>query len=104
MQLNYLPFVLLDRIAPNDSRYRPDIRALENGDMKLAASEKHRLEENQRARRRIAEEKNESYTPRYFEHKEAPGTGEMIWSFNGQYWKDRSNKDWSTLKIYEDDA
>jgi hypothetical protein len=31
--------------APTDSRLRPDQRALENGDLDLAAAEKHRLEE-----------------------------------------------------------
>jgi len=46
LQLNYLPEELKDKLPPTDVRLRPDIRALENGDMKLAAAEKHRLEEN----------------------------------------------------------
>jgi hypothetical protein len=33
-------------IAPTDTRWRPDQRALENGDMKLAAEEKNRLKRN----------------------------------------------------------
>lgn len=32
-------------IPPTDSRRRPDMRAYENGDVKLASSEKTRIEE-----------------------------------------------------------
>ena len=42
-------------MAPTDTRRRPDQRALENGDMKLATSEKNRLEEKQRAVRKYRE-------------------------------------------------
>ena len=45
VNLNYLPSKLAKVIAPTDSRFRPDQRALENGEMKLASSEKNRLEE-----------------------------------------------------------
>lgn len=45
LQLNYLPSWLEKSVAPTDSRRRPDQRALENGDLKLATSEKNRLEE-----------------------------------------------------------
>jgi len=43
--MNYLPNTLLPFLPPTDTRLRPDQRALENGDFKLAASEKFRLEE-----------------------------------------------------------
>lgn len=36
LQLNYLTEELKERIAPTDSRLRPDQRALENGDTPLA--------------------------------------------------------------------
>jgi len=45
MQLNYIPKNLEKNLPPTDARFRPDQRALENGDYELAASEKHRLEE-----------------------------------------------------------
>jgi hypothetical protein len=45
LQFNYLTDRLAAKIAPTDSRFRPDQRALENGDFLLAASEKNRLEE-----------------------------------------------------------
>ncbi|XP_061628597.1 oxysterol-binding protein-related protein 2-like isoform X3 [Phyllopteryx taeniolatus] len=40
------------RPAPTDSRQRPDIRAMESGDIDSASAEKERLEEKQRAARR----------------------------------------------------
>ncbi len=55
VNLNYFPRQLKSVIAPTDTRWRPDQRALENGDMKMAVSEKTRLEEKQRAVRRYNE-------------------------------------------------
>jgi hypothetical protein len=55
LQLNYLPNHLVPFLPPTDTRFRPDQRALENGDFKLAADEKHRLEEKQRTIRRYNE-------------------------------------------------
>lgn len=40
---------------------------MENGDLKLAASEKHRLEEKQRAMRKYMEKKGIEYKPAYFD-------------------------------------
>ena len=45
LQFNYLPNEIRDLLPPTDTRFRPDQRALENGDFKLAEAEKHRLEE-----------------------------------------------------------
>jgi len=45
LQLNYLPPGLKERLPPSDSRLRPDQRALEEGDLIKAASEKARLED-----------------------------------------------------------
>jgi hypothetical protein len=55
LQLNYFPRQYKKAIAPTDTRWRPDQRALEEGDMKLAADEKNRLEEKQRAVRKYNE-------------------------------------------------
>lgn len=52
LQLNYLPNWLRGKLPPTDSRFRPDQRALENGDFELASQEKHRLEVKQRAVRK----------------------------------------------------
>ena len=42
--------------APTDSTLRPDLRAMEEGKMALAAEEKHRLEQKQRAKRKLRQE------------------------------------------------
>jgi hypothetical protein len=48
-------------VAPTDTRRRPDQRALENGDMKLATIEKDRLENRQRTFRKYHEAKNKEH-------------------------------------------
>ncbi|CAG8732187.1 2909_t:CDS:2, partial [Racocetra fulgida] len=53
--LNDLPDSLLNWIAPTDSRFRPDQRAMESGLYDLASSEKVRLEEKQRGKRKKRE-------------------------------------------------
>ena len=45
LQLNHLPDELKRRLPISDSRLRPDLRALEEGDITLATAEKLRLEE-----------------------------------------------------------
>lgn len=93
---------LKERLPPTDSRLRPDQRALENGDTEIAIKEKNRLEESQRLRRREYEKSGKSYYPAYYDLVTHEITGEKIWKFNGKYWLDRANKDWSKLsKIYE---
>ena len=45
LQLNYMTEELSQSLPPTDSRRRPDQRALEVGDFKLASAQKHLLEE-----------------------------------------------------------
>lgn len=86
-------------IAPTDTRWRPDQRALENGDMVLAASEKNRLEEKQRAVRKYNEKFNIEHKPAYFEEWANPDDNNQIYYvYNNLYWeKDRPVKDWKRL-------
>lgn len=51
-------------LPPTDSRFRPDIRKMEEGDINLAGQEKDRLEEKQRAARRTMEKRREEWQPR----------------------------------------
>lgn len=46
-------------------RLRPDIQALEEGNIDLAASEKNRLEEKQRETRKQRSSKRHEWKPRY---------------------------------------
>lgn len=95
---NLTPFVLtfnhIDEnlkpwIAPTDSRLRPDQRAMEEGEYDFAATEKNRLEEAQRARRREREAKGEIFIPAWFSKTRCEITGEEYWKFNGEYWERR---------------
>ena len=91
LTLNALPDQLRSKLAPTDTRLRPDQRAMEDGEYDFAASEKLRLEEDQRTRRREREEKNEAYVPRWFKPAKSSITGEQYWEFSGEYWNVREN-------------
>jgi hypothetical protein len=84
----------LKQICPTDSRLRPDQRAYENGDVDLAASEKHRLEELQRARRKQRKEDNEIFEPRWFEYKRDEDAERDIWTYRGGYLETRETGKW----------
>lgn len=66
LQLNYLPKQLVKFLPHTDSRMRPDQRYLEEGDMIMASKEKDRLEQRQRKMRKLLEEKDLKYKPKYF--------------------------------------
>ena len=91
LTLNAITDRLKSKIAPTDTRLRPDQRAMEDGDYDFAASEKIRLEEEQRARRRERELKGEEYVPRWFKPAVCQTTGEKFWEFTGDYWKVRKD-------------
>lgn len=88
---------LLEWLPPTDSRLRPDQRAMEEGRYDDAAEEKHRLEEKQRAVRRKREEEKIEYSPRWFTYETDPLTGKNFWKFNGEYWKQRSERKWTNV-------
>ena len=82
-------------LPPTDSRLRPDQRALEHGDVDKAEATKARLEERQRARRKVLESHGQQWQPRFFE-KVAEGD-EETWRLKekGGYWERRVKGDWS---------
>ncbi|XP_038648281.1 oxysterol-binding protein 2 isoform X3 [Scyliorhinus canicula] len=92
--------------APTDSRLRPDQRLMENGDWEEANVEKQRLEEKQRAVRRLREaeavtaeeegREHEPYEPVWFEKEEDPITGEEMYVYKGGYWECKETQDWKT--------
>ncbi|KAM6340219.1 oxysterol-binding protein 2 isoform 3-T3 [Alca torda] len=94
-----------ERVAPTDSRLRPDQRLMESGRWDEANVEKQRLEEKQRAvrRRREAEavealeegKDYEGYIPLWFERKVDSVTGELICVYKGGYWEAKDKQDWS---------
>jgi hypothetical protein len=51
-------------LPPTDSRFRPDIRKMEEGNIDIAGQEKNRLEEKQRDTRQKMEKRREEWQPR----------------------------------------
>lgn len=88
---NYLG--IIDELPSTDSRFRTDMRAYEYGALKLAANEKHRLEESQRARRKLREQNKVTWNPKWFnfviENKMVKEC-----KYNGRYWEAKKNKKW----------
>jgi len=73
-------------LPPTDSRLRTDRRALEEGDLSLAAKEKSRIEEGERHEARNREKSSEPWAPKYF--RQEPG-GSQPWVYIGNYWEQR---------------
>lgn len=98
LTLNAIPDRLRPYLPPTDTRLRPDQRAMEDGEYDFAATEKHRVEEKQRAKRREREAKGEEYLPKWFSHGKCPITKEKYWIYGGKYWKSREAGDWSACE------
>ncbi|KAI0203225.1 oxysterol-binding protein [Astrocystis sublimbata] len=89
LTFNHIDDNLTKYLAPTDSRYRPDQRAMEDGEYDFAATEKNRLEEAQRARRTVRQRNGEDFTPAWFEKAVCDVTGVEYWKYNEQYWIQR---------------
>lgn len=81
-----LPDRLRPFLPPTDTRFRPDQVAMEDGKYELAATEKNRVEEQQRARRRERGARGEEFVPRWFAKRVCKVTGEEYWWSGGAYW------------------
>ncbi|XP_060679894.1 oxysterol-binding protein-related protein 1 isoform X1 [Hemiscyllium ocellatum] len=94
MSLNELDKEMESVLAPTDCRFRPDIKAMENGDIDLASEEKKRLEEKQRAARKQRAKTDNDWKnknqlaegPRWFHQGPNPHTGVSDWLYSGGYW------------------
>ncbi|XP_053368544.1 oxysterol-binding protein-related protein 1 [Clarias gariepinus] len=93
MQLNELDKEIEAAIPKTDCRLRPDIRAMENGDIDLASEEKKRLEEKQRAARKSQGKSEEGWKTRWFYQGPNPHTNSPDWLFTTSYW----NRDYSQV-------
>lgn len=109
MGLNQLNETISKSLPPTDSRFRKDMRFMEEGLLDEAAVSKNMLEEKQRASRsslknisRKTSTKSPSSTenidtsnlkqsPIWFSEKLNPHTGKVEWQFNSEYWK----RDWT---------
>ncbi|XP_056276820.1 oxysterol-binding protein-related protein 1 isoform X2 [Pseudoliparis swirei] len=72
---------------PTDSRFRPDICAMENGDIDLASSEKKRLEEKQRMARKNRTKSPNDWKTRWFQQGQNPHNKAQDWLYLNGYWE-----------------
>ncbi|KAK5639621.1 hypothetical protein RI129_012113 [Pyrocoelia pectoralis] len=86
MTLNEIEQGMEKILCPTDSRLRPDIKKLEQGDIDGAAVEKTRLEEKQRDASKQRKSKKGDWTPRWFKLGTSPYTKQEDWLYNGEYW------------------
>eukprot|EP01097_Dermamoeba_algensis_P003710 TRINITY_DN2539_c0_g1_i4.p1 TRINITY_DN2539_c0_g1~~TRINITY_DN2539_c0_g1_i4.p1 ORF type:complete len:345 (+),score=62.41 TRINITY_DN2539_c0_g1_i4:479-1513(+) len=108
IQLNQLTEEMKPFLAPTDSRLRPDQRALENCILDLAAKEKSRLEDKQRAARKSREKEGVEWEPRWFKvdhsvvshsskgsSKSSKNSEEDVeWVYKGGYWEAKNRSTW----------
>ncbi|CAI4212238.1 unnamed protein product [Parascedosporium putredinis] len=81
--LNEITMIEDGRLPPTDARLRPDQRLAEQGNLDEAEDWKVRLEEAQRARRRVLEENGEEHKPRWFVKVADGAEGDEIWKIKG---------------------
>ncbi|XP_078712393.1 oxysterol-binding protein-related protein 6-like isoform X1 [Lampetra fluviatilis] len=96
IELNELDPVLRPHLPPTDTRFRPDQRFLEEGNVESAQQEKLRIEEFQREKRRLMEDKNILYTPRFF-RKNITHDSREEWLMNNTYWELRKDPGFSKI-------
>ena len=99
--LNNLTEEMKKALPPTDSRFRPDQRLMEYQEIDKAGDEKHRLEEEQRARAKQYKKDGFIPKPLYFDETYDDLTGELIYKYKGNYWDMRNNHQFENLpKIF----
>ncbi|KAL6865896.1 Oxysterol-binding protein 3 [Amphichorda felina] len=99
--LNEITSVEKGKMAPTDCRLRPDQRMAEEGNLDGAEEWKQKLEEAQRTRRRVLEERGEEHRPRWFVKAENSPEGEEVWKIKGgkdSYWEERARGSWTGVE------
>ncbi|XP_078621481.1 oxysterol-binding protein-related protein 6-like isoform X3 [Branchiostoma floridae x Branchiostoma japonicum] len=95
VELNELTPDLKTALPPTDTRFRPDQRLLEEGQVQRAQNEKVRLEQMQRMREREREEAGVVYQPRFFRRSKQEQHHHDSWTFNNTYWDMRKTPGFS---------
>ncbi|XP_061429194.1 oxysterol-binding protein-related protein 6-like isoform X2 [Lethenteron reissneri] len=97
IELNELDPAMAAVLPPTDTRFRPDQRLLEEGNVEAASEEKRRVEETQRERRRNLEEMHLQHQPRFF-RRVVDSSGRECWVTNGIYWELRRESGFAKLE------
>uniref|UniRef100_A0A0M3JDI2 Putative oxysterol-binding protein 1 (inferred by orthology to a S. mansoni protein) n=1 Tax=Anisakis simplex TaxID=6269 RepID=A0A0M3JDI2_ANISI len=79
----------MDGVAPTDSRRRPDMRLMENGDWDAANREKSRLEQKQRneTRKYLVKSSFKVARPIWFKKTNEFHNECVHYKYRGEYWK-----------------
>ncbi|XP_062955056.1 oxysterol-binding protein-related protein 3 isoform X7 [Cynocephalus volans] len=92
LELNEMDPLSKSLLPPTDTRFRPDQRFLEEGNLEEAEMQKQRIEQLQRERRRVLEENNMEHQPRFFRK-----SSDDSWVSNGTYLERRKDLGFSKL-------
>ncbi|XP_063095652.1 oxysterol-binding protein-related protein 3 isoform X4 [Cavia porcellus] len=92
LELNEMDPLSKSLLPPTDTRFRPDQRFLEEGNIEEAEAQKQRIEQQQRERRRALEESSMEHQPRFFRK-----SSDDSWVSNGTYLELR--KDFGFSKV-----
>jgi oxysterol-binding protein-related protein 3/6/7 len=103
--LNEITEIENGKLPPTDCRLRTDQSFAEKGNLDQAEEWKVKLEEAQRTRRRVLEEKGEAHKPRWFVRVDTGHDGEEVWKLKGgreSYWEERARGTWTGVEnIFE---
>lgn len=92
LELNEMDPLSRSLLPPTDTRFRPDQRLLEEGNIEEAEVQKQRIEQLQRERRRVLEENSLEHQPRFFRK-----SSDDSWVSNGTYLELRKDLGFSKL-------
>ncbi|XP_032142861.1 oxysterol-binding protein-related protein 3 isoform X3 [Sapajus apella] len=92
LELNEMDPSSKSLLPPTDTRFRPDQRCLEEGNLEEAEIQKQRVEQLQRERRRVLEENHMEHQPRFFRK-----SIDDSWVSNGTYLELRKDLGFSKL-------
>ncbi|XP_010125278.1 PREDICTED: oxysterol-binding protein-related protein 3 isoform X4 [Chlamydotis macqueenii] len=92
LELNELDPQTKSFLPSTDTRFRPDQRFLEEGNIEGAEMQKQRIEQLQRERRKVLEENNLEHQPRFFRK-----SNDDSWVSNGTYMELRKEPGFSKL-------
>nr|XP_009491051.1 PREDICTED: oxysterol-binding protein-related protein 3 isoform X4 [Pelecanus crispus] len=92
LELNELDLQTRSLLPSTDTRFRPDQRFLEEGNIEGAEMQKQRIEQLQRERRKVLEENNLEHQPRFFRK-----SSDDSWVSNGTYMDLRREPGFSKL-------
>lgn len=92
LELNEMDPLSRSLLPPTDTRFRPDQRLLEEGNVEEAEVQKQRIERLQRERRRVLEESSMEHQPRFFRK-----SSDDSWVSNGTYLELRKDLGFSKL-------